>query len=288
MRLRQIVLGFMLTGSLGAAPVLGGEPVTATGIDLVVGDAQAAPGENVSLAVRFVAGSPDAAAGGPDEIASLQFTIDFTGLDFDTTDRDPEDGVPDAIVFNPDALPELTFFAPIVLNPDTAADDGFLEIIITDPTRTHTLPNATLLQVSFRIPSTTTSTTIPVHLSDVLAKDTQDVAQAIDEAVDGTVTVLPPTTASIVPTATATPTGTSPLVVATTTPVFTRTPRATATAAPPTFTPPPGCSNFAGSLVCSHGENGDGCSIGASHVGAGSLAILFIPPAVWRRASPRR
>ncbi|HVN85144.1 MAG TPA: hypothetical protein VMW17_09890 [Candidatus Binatia bacterium] len=250
------------------------ESTNPTGIRIAVDDAEGRAGEAVVTSVHFSPGPSDDVAGGKDEIASLRFKLHFSGLDFGS------------IGFNPDHRSDLTAFALLVFNPETAGEDGFLDLVVEDPTRTHVLPDARLLQITFGIP-TTTATAIAVAISDLLAKDILGTVQAVDEIVDGQITGLPANTPTITATPTSTRTPTNSPVPPTNTPSFTATPLPTRTPAPPTATPPPGCVIVGGTLVCSTGENG-GCSLRTGAPGNSGLLAFALPFVWWRRQCARK
>lgn len=248
----------LLVASPGAH---GGQPQTEAGLDVVVRDTEARAGGTVSVPVLFVPADDDHSAGGADEIASLQFSLDFSGLSFDTTDSNL-DGVPDAIEQNPDGHAGLDAFSLIIANGDTIADDQRLDLVVTDPARRNALPAATLLRITFGVDAATPPGDIPLTLSNVLARDTGNSLQPIDEAVSGAVTVTSEPAPSATPTASArpTPTATAPRRSPTPTALKpTPTLRPTRTAAPATAapgTPPPGYD------LTATGEDG-GCAVGS-------------------------
>jgi hypothetical protein len=268
--LTDIVLGLFLL-----LPLLGGAQAQSAP-QLMAGQIQSSAGAAVVIPIRFMPAPDDGADGGPDAIASLQFTLDFTGLQFDATDVNPEDGIPDAIVFNPNGVAELDFFAPIVINADTAANDGFLDLVITDPTRMHVLPTSTLMTIALQIPPEASPGQIQLRLSNVAAKDDTNVLQSVD-VIDGAVTVSAGVTPSATATATPTPSSPPPPTLSPS-----HTPLPTNTPATPTVTPPPGCFDVQGGVICHQGEEG-GCAIAPAARGPwfpvvfGGLLIL------WRR-----
>jgi hypothetical protein len=138
-----------------ASPTPAATPGPAGGVTLIVGDASGDPGESVTVTVQFFPGQPDGMPGGADEISLLGFLLDFhrpPDLDFDPTDADA-DGVPDAIVFNPDGNPDLDRFVLGVLNPDLAATTRILDIEVGLASGdTDTIPGGTLMTVSLIIP----------------------------------------------------------------------------------------------------------------------------------------
>jgi hypothetical protein len=265
---RLFVLSFPLTLTLATSAVRAGEPATPHGVDIIISNATGHPNGTTTVTVRFVPGVDDAAAGGPDEISVLRFSVNYSGLEIDATDVN-NDEIPDAVQFNPDGNSILTasFSAP-VSPPLIDSEPGQLNVLISNARRNAVLPSATLLAITFRIPAQSALGDIPLSLTNVNAKDKLSVDQPIDEAVPGVITVIA-APASETPTATATPTKPT----ATPTATFTRpppTPRPTRTPAPPTpgeHTPPAGID------LSVHGQNG-GCAIAGASGGRG-FAMMF-------------
>ncbi|MBI1818195.1 MAG: hypothetical protein HYR72_24710 [Deltaproteobacteria bacterium] len=262
---RLFVLTFPLTLMLASSAVRAGEPVTPHGVDIIISNTTGHPSGTATVTVRFVPGIDDAAAGGADEISVLQFSVTHSGLDVDPTDAD-NDGIPDAVHFNPDGNSILTVSFSTGVSIDS--QPGQLDVLISNARRDAVLPSATLLAITFRIPAQSPLGDIALSLSNVSTKDKLSVNQPVDEAVPGVITVIagPPTET---PTATATPTRATATPTATSTRLQ-PTPRPTRTPAPPTpgkNTPPAGVD------VTVHSENG-GCAIGEARGGYG-FALMF-------------
>jgi hypothetical protein len=255
---------FLLLAVVGrAADARAGAPLTANGPDVIVGDATGAAGETVTVDVRYVPAADDAAAGGPDEIAVLQFSLGFTGFQYE------------AAGFNPDGNAVLAAsFIATVDAPVDPADPSELLVVISDVSRQAVLPEATLLRLTFRIPQQSPLGQMPLTVDAVGLRDRANVLQPLDEAIDGVITVTEP----LPPSPTATPTRPTPTPTASPTRVPT-TPRFTPTRNPPTpgpGTPPPG-------LAVTVISNDGGCAIGDPHGSlVGLLAMMLLLYRRWR------
>ncbi len=268
MQLRYILAPLALVFAAAIPAAYAGQPLTSHGVDVIVGDATGAAGDTIAAEVRFVPGPDDLAPGGPDEVSSVQFTVDYTGLDLDPTDAN-QDQTPDAVVFNPDQDPTLASAFQLFVT----AEATHLDIIVADLTRSVTLPAVTLLTIHFHIPATAAPEVLPLTLSNVQAFDNVGDSQPIDEAVDGSVTITQEA-ASPTPTPSPSATPTSPP-----SPTSTRTLRPTATPPGPTVgpnTPPPGYE------VNVHSEDG-GCAIAGRSSPACSPVVFGAVLLWWRR-----
>ncbi|MBI4516242.1 MAG: hypothetical protein HY699_10565 [Deltaproteobacteria bacterium] len=173
-------------------------PTQPLGVSLVVGSADADPGESVTLNIDFAPSSSDGKTHGPDEIAVLDVVLDFPKLDFDATDADG-DGLPDAIVFNPYGIPALEPFAVTIFNSDTAAANHELDLeIVAADEDGRSLPAATLMAITLRIPQRSPGGSLLVQPY-VRPFDAANTEHLVTAQVAGVVYAGPPPTRTVAP-----------------------------------------------------------------------------------------
>jgi hypothetical protein len=163
-------------------------------VALAVSNAQGRAGDTITVTVDLMPG--------PEQIRILRFVLDFPDLDFDSNDANG-DGLPDAIVFNPNGDAALDNFGLTLFNTD-AATNHMLNLEI-DPIQDvpDNLPSGTLMAVSFQIPMATTGGDLSITPIDVRAYNQNNVEEPITSVVAGVVSAAPPFTRTPVPIPTA-------------------------------------------------------------------------------------
>jgi hypothetical protein len=174
-------------------------PTMVLGVGLVGGEATGNPGDSVVMTFDFIPSASDGRPFGPDEIAVLDVVLDFPRLDFDATDAD-RDGVPDAIVFNPNDDPRLRPFVLTVFNPGTATENRMLDVeVIARDEGNDILPAATVMAISFKIPERSPGGNLLVTPVLLLASDLNHTMHTVVEMIPGVVRAAPPGTRTPIP-----------------------------------------------------------------------------------------